>query len=129
MSNYSIRLDLKKLPMAGVANIKGKDGKPRKCLVIDIEGARLFHSEKGAVYLDINAWENQGGQSQYGDTHYLKQSLSKSEREKVATLPEEQKKAATQILGNMRPTEDRPQQTPPAVTTSAEVYDNEQLPF
>ena len=129
MSSYSIRLDLKKLPMSGVANIKGKDGKPHKCLVIDIEGARLFHSEKGAVYLDINAWENQGGQSQYGDTHYLKQSLSKSEREKVAALPDEQKKAATQILGNMRPSEERPQQTPPAVTTSAEVYDNEQLPF
>ncbi len=129
MSSYSIRLDLKKLPMAGVANIKGKDGKPHKCLVIDIEGARLFHSEKGSVYLDINAWENQGGQSQYGDTHYLKQSLSKAERGKVATLPEEQKKAATQILGNMRPSEERPQQTPPAVTTSAEVYDSEQLPF
>ncbi len=130
MSNYSVRIDLKKLPMSGVANIKGKDGKAHKCLVIDIEGARLFHSEKGAVYLDINAWENQGGQSQYGDTHYLKQSLSKSEREKVASLPEEQKKAATQILGNMRPNEERQQQSAPAVTAQAEVCgDEEQLPF
>lgn len=129
MSNYSIRIDLKKLPFAGVANIQGKDGQPHKCLVIDIDGAHLFHSEKGAVYLDLQAWENNGGASQYGDTHYVKQSLSKAEREKLAQLPEEQRKAQTQILGNMKPSEAQ-QQTPPPVTSNATVMGNpDDLPF
>lgn len=113
-----------------MTNIKGKDGNAHKCLVIDIDGAHLFHSEKGAVYLDLQAWENNGGASQYGDTHYVKQSLNKATREALAQLPEEQRKAQTQILGNMKPSEAQPQQTPPAVTSTAEVMGNpDDLPF
>jgi sRNA-binding protein len=91
--------------------------------------SNLFHCEKGAVYLDLQAWENNGGASQYGDTHYVKQSLSKAEREKMAQLPEEQRKAQTQILGNMKPSEAQ-QQTPPPVTSNATVMGNpDDLPF
>lgn len=128
--NFQARVDLKKLPAAGVANIKGRDGQLHKCLVIDIDKAHLFHSEKGAVYLDLIVWENPNGLSQYGDTHMVKQSLSKAVRDSLATLPQEEREAQTRILGNMRPsTETMPQPTPPEVTTQAEVQDDNDLPF
>lgn len=129
--NFQFRLDLRKLPAAGVANIKGKDGRPHKCIVIDIDAAHLFHSEKGAVYLDCIAWENKDGISQYGDTHMVKQSLPKAVREQLAALPQEQREAQTRILGNMRPsTEIQLTQTPPPVTTTMETFGGgEDLPF
>lgn len=129
--NYNIRLDMKKLPASGVVNIKGKDGKPHKCIVIDIDAAHLFHSEKGAVYIDLVAWENRDGLSQYGDTHVVKQSLPKAVRESLAQLPQEQREAQTRILGNMRPSTESQTNTPPAVTATAEVMTGgeEELPF
>lgn len=123
-----MRIDLRKLPAAGVANIKGKDGKPHKCVVIDIDAAHLFHSEKGAVYLDLVAWENRDGIGQYGDTHMLKQSLPKAVRESLNALPQEQREAATRILGNMRPSIEV-QPSAPVVTATAEVADGDDLPF
>lgn len=129
--NFNIRIDLNKIPFSGVVNIKGKDGKPHKSLVIDIEQAHLFHSPKGAVYLDLNAWENRNGISQYGDTHAVKQSLNKEERERIAALPQEQRDKLTPILGNMRPSTEAQPSPAPAVTATAEVMvgGEEELPF
>lgn len=123
-----MRIDLRKLPASGVANIKGKDGRAHKCVVIDIEAAHLFHSEKGAVYLDVIAWENRDGVSQFGDTHMVKQSLPKAVRESLSTLSQEQREAQTRILGNMRPSTES-QSAAPAVTAQMEVADEGNLPF
>lgn len=74
--------------------IKGAAGEV-ECLVIPIEKNKLFVGEKG-VYLDIVAFDiKKQGESK--DTHVVKQSLSKDEREKMT---DEQLKAMP-IIGNL----------------------------
>ena len=68
-----------------------------ECLVIPIEKNKLFVGEKG-IYLDIVGFELKEPNKDSKDTHILKQSFSKEEREKMS---DEQLKALP-ILGNMR---------------------------
>jgi len=75
--------------------VKGKMGEV-DCLVIPIEKNKLFVGEKG-IYLDLIAFEIKEQKEGRTDTHLIKQSFSKAEREKMT---EEQLKAIP-ILGSL----------------------------
>lgn len=99
MENLNIDINLLKLSRAGVASIHGL-----KCVVVPIEENDIFVSTdqqtgkaKGA-YLSLTAWANKNGVSQYGDTHYVKQSFSKDFRN---ANPDASKNAP--IIGNGKP--------------------------
>lgn len=95
---------------------------PVECLVIPIEKNRLFVGEKG-IYLDIVGFEIKEPKGESKDTHILKQSFSKEEREK---MPEEELKNMP-ILGNLRIWDGFTESEP---TSSMEVQDEiSDLPF
>jgi hypothetical protein len=75
--------------------VKGKMGEV-DCLVIPIEKNKLFVGEKG-IYLDLIAFEIKEQKEGRTDTHLVKQSFSKAEREKMT---DEQLKAIP-ILGSL----------------------------
>lgn len=91
--NIQSKINLAALKNAAI--IKSGKNKDVDCLIIPIEQNNLFVSDKGAVYLDLYGFENKEV-GKYGDTHMIKQSLSKEKRE--AMTEEEQK--AMPILGN-----------------------------
>jgi hypothetical protein len=95
MSRINGKLNLMNLK-ASIMNIKGKLG-PVECIVLPIELNKLFKGEKG-IYLDLIAFEIEKPKEGNKDTHLVKQSFSKEEREKMT---EEQLKALP-ILGNLR---------------------------
>lgn len=95
MSNFNIKLDLSKVKGAFVSDIKGKTA-TKKCLCLPIEESNLYQGNKG-IYISLSAFEMQ--EARYNDTHFIKQSISKEEYEK---LTDEERKA-TAILGGMRP--------------------------
>lgn len=72
--------------------------------VTKIDKASLFKGEKG-TYMTLDVFEVKN--SKYGDTHMVKQVLSK---EKYQSLTDEQKKQIP-ILGNMAPSKFQPVQT------------------
>lgn len=109
--NYAQKQNLLALPGAFVANIQGKTAKKR-CLCIPIEDAHLYEGEKG-VYLNLNMWVSKN--SQYGDSHYLTQNLSK---EVWDAMTEEQKKSQP-ILGNVKVMDLPPKQVQEAVDIPA----------
>ncbi len=98
--NYSIRLDLLRLNHAAMANIRGRSGAVKRCLVVPVDDARLFLGEKGC-YLDLNVWEGREP-GRFGDTHGVKQSLRK---EALDAMSEEERRALP-FIGNMRPREE-----------------------
>lgn len=72
-----------------------------KIYVSKIDKASIFHGEKGKyVMLDVVEVKN----SQYGDTHFVKQVLSK---ERYQAMTEEERKKIP-ILGNMKPSKFQP---------------------
>jgi hypothetical protein len=79
--NLSLSIDLTSLSNAQVQN--AQDG--TAVLIIPIQQNDLFVSERGRVYLTVDAWENRMGQDQYGNTHEVKQHYSQAKR---ATLPQ-----------------------------------------
>lgn len=81
--NYQGKLNLLRFNNAGVFTVNGK-----KSIIIPIEENRFFVSsdEKNkpkGVYVDFMAWENQIP-SKYGDTHSIRQSLSKDIRKEMS---------------------------------------------
>lgn len=98
MENLSIKLNLKKMSRVGVATIRNV-----KCVVIPIEENDIFVSvdETGKVkniYLDLAAWANRNGVSQYGDTHLIKMSYSEDFRTAHPGVVEN-----SPIVGNVKP--------------------------
>lgn len=77
-------------------NKKGQDDKMLECIVIPIEKNNLFKGKEGAVYLDIIAFDVKD--SKFGDTHLVKQSLSKEVRDNMSE--DEQKNQP--IIGNLK---------------------------
>lgn len=75
--------------------MKGKAGDV-ECLVIPIEKNKLFVGEKG-VYLDFIGFEIKEKKTDSKDTHLVKQSFSKEEREKMT----EEQLRSVPILGNL----------------------------
>lgn len=77
MSNYSLSVCLSDLQGALVqANNEGK-----QYLLLPIEAADLFLSERGKVYLNLSMWAKKSGPDQYGKTHGIKQSLSQARQQ------------------------------------------------
>lgn len=101
--NFTGKQNLLKFKNSCVVTIKGNNS-IKKGIFIPIEDNHIFitsddsQKAKGA-YIDFIAWESQG--SQYGDTHSLRQSLSKELRSKMT---DEQLKEVPYI-GNMKPYE------------------------
>lgn len=124
MGNLNINVNLLKLNRAGVCTIKGV-----KCVVIPILENDLYVTydastmKAKSAYLDLTAWENKNGASQYGDTHMVKQSFRKEFREQNAEFC-----GNAPILGNGKPFElkngGEVVQAP-----AVEVENNEELPF
>jgi len=95
--------------------------------VTKLDKELFFRSERsGAVYLDVIAWPNRDGVSEYGDTHCIRQSRPKDDRERQ--MP---------IVGNARPLfkdkAEQPQrahQTPTTTgTRAADVHADDDIPF
>jgi hypothetical protein len=95
MSNFSIKLNLSLLTGAFVTDLKGKYS-TKRCLCIPIDEANLFQGQKGC-YVDLTAIEVQN--SQYGDTHCVKQNLPSDVYSKMT----EGERRAMPILGNVKP--------------------------
>lgn len=95
--NLTGSIDLLKLDLAGIATIRGK-----KCVVIPIEENDLYigvdeNLKAKSAHLGLSAFERREV-SQYGKTHYVKQSFSKEFRE--ATPKDELDKKP--FLGDMK---------------------------
>lgn len=82
MSNYRVKINLEQLKGAAVADLRGKTGAVKKCLVIPIEDAGLYVGQKG-VYLSLTAWEAR--QPYYGETHSLKCDLPKDGKKRMSS--------------------------------------------
>ncbi len=127
MANFSIRINLKKLNQAGLVNIKGKDGRTRRCVVIPTDVNReIFVGEKN-IYFNLSAFETKEV-SQFGDTHMLKGNLDK---EAFEALSEEERRNLP-ILGNMKPLERKVQEMQAASISDSAVSvadEEDDLPF
>lgn len=102
MSDLQGSVDLLKLRNACVVTL-GKETKKR-CVVIPIDDNDLYvkcedgSTKPRSVYFSINVWERQQA-SQYGHTHYVKQSFSKAFRESHS----KEELDAAPFLGDMKP--------------------------
>ena len=99
MVQQAIKIELSKIygaiVMPGKGQYEGQD-----LVILPVENCHLYKNEKtGAVSLDLLAHLRQTP-SQYGDTHFLTQSLSKEVRQ---GLSDDQLKEMTPIVGNAKP--------------------------
>ena len=123
MSRISGKLNLLQLH-AVRKMIPGQLG-PVECLVIPIEKNKLFIGEKG-VYLDLIAFELAKKKDDSKDTHLVKQSFSKDDREKMG----EEALKKLPILGNLQVWGDQSDQSEQTVTSPNDVQDElSDLPF
>jgi len=95
MSRISGKINLMNL-RAQLRMMKGQE-KDIECLIIPISANKLFKGDKG-VYLDLIGFEIEKPIEGSKDTHLLKQSFSKEEREKMS----EDELRVLPILGNLR---------------------------
>lgn len=80
-NNLSIKLNLAKLDGA---SLQTNPNTGKRAMIIPVEEADLFVSDRGGVYLDLSAWENRDGiPDQYGNTYGIKKSYSKEVRERL----------------------------------------------
>ncbi len=93
MANYSIKVDLLKIPGAFVTNIQGKTA-TKKCVCIPVDGSGLFLGQKGC-YLNLTAIEMQN--PQYTDTHCLKVSHDRAAYEAMS----QEEKESQPIVGGL----------------------------
>jgi len=95
---------------------------PVECIVIPIAKNKLYVGEKG-VYLDLIAFEIKDKKTDSKDTHIVKQSFSKEDREQMS----DEELKALPILGNLQVLSDSYEAEP---TSSMDVQDeNDDLPF
>lgn len=105
--NLNVSVNLLKM-RAAVGDVPGRNGKPVRCVILPIEANDLYAKTDDAghvqsVYLSLSCFENKT-ESQYGDTHMVKQSHGKSW---IESHTDEQKREEP-ILGNARPIGKRP---------------------
>ena len=117
MSNLSIKVNLLQLSNAAVINLRGKAA-TKRCLVIPVDDANLYVGQKGC-YLNLTAIEMQN--SQYGDTHCIKQNYDKAIYD---AMTDEQRKAVP-IIGSVKPLESKQ----PAVQAEHIIVEEDDLPF
>jgi hypothetical protein len=119
MSNLTGKLNLASLE--GTLFTKGKNG--QDLFVIDVTKSKLFKSEKGALYLDLIAYENKDKSI---SDYMVKQSLDKETRER-----EKAEGKQRPIIGNI--SEMKPQEASAPVVKSSDVFadgeDIDNLPF
>lgn len=119
MANYTIKANLLKLKGAFVKDLKGKTGTVKRCLIIPIEDSGMILGEKGC-YLNMAAIEMK--EARYDDTHCIKVSLPKEQREAMS----EDERNSIPILGGMHEIKARPK---PVDISSGVLDDDEDLPF
>lgn len=126
MANLSIDINLMKLSRVGVASIHGV-----KCVVIPAEENDIYigvdeQNKAKSAHLHLSAWENKNGVSQYGDTHYVKNSYSKEFREAHPDVTKD-----SPIIGNAKPiqTQGNGASTVTAPSIDNGLDDNGDLPF
>lgn len=118
MENYNIKVNLAKIK--GAVAYKDPSSK-KKYLMLPLDNPCFFQGKSG-VYLNIAAWQfKDGGANSYNESHYLRESLPKSEYEK---LSQEEKKAMP-IIGSMSVMEFATKQFNGAINMD----DCEDLPF
>ena len=88
MNNYTVSINLLALQGTKLAEKNGK-----QYVVIDLSSARARMHKNGKVYLNLEAIESRQ-QSDYGDTHFVKESTTKEERLNNVQMP---------IIGNAKP--------------------------
>jgi hypothetical protein len=126
-------IDPSKFQGAVLMNLKDKTGQPTECLVIPLKNSRIRRSEKsGRLGLSIDIVPNKEGKDDFGNTHWIKESTTKMERESAdpPNLP---------FLGNAREYEPGGQRTArPAggaavtrdgVSELAEGMEDDDIPF
>lgn len=75
-------IDPAKLQGAHLMQIKDRTGTPQECLVLVLKDSRIRRSEKsGKLGLSIDLVPNKDGKDEYGNTHWIKESTTKAERE------------------------------------------------
>lgn len=127
MANYSIKLDLKKMKEAGLVNIKGKDGRTRKCVVIPTDANREIYVGNKGIYLNLTAIETKEV-SKFGDSHLIKGSVDKEAFESMS----KEERDSQPILGNMKPLERKVQEMQAASIPDSAVSvadEEDDLPF
>ncbi len=127
MANYSIKLDLKKMKEAGLVNIKGKDGRTRKCVVIPTDANREIYVGNKGIYLNLTAIETKEV-SKFGDSHFIKGSVDKEAFESMS----KEERDSQPILGNMRALERKESKMQAAEISDANISvadGEEDLPF
>lgn len=105
MSNkLNAYIDPAKLAGAFEMKIKDKSGVPQECLVIVLSKSRIKRGKSGRLGLSIDIVPNKDGKDEYGNTHWIKESTTKIERESAdpPNLP---------FLGNAREYEPGGQRT------------------
>lgn len=123
--NINGSIDLLKLELAGVATIKGK-----RCVVIPIEENDIYTKvdeqtlKATSAHLGVSVYQRQQP-SQYGKTHYAKQSLSKKYREEHPEATEAKKSV---YIGDFT-TFEIGQPIAQAPIVAAEHIDEDDLPF
>jgi len=91
--NYSLKIDLKKLSGAMLGRVNGVNS-----VIIPVEKNGIFCSDKGAAYIDLAVLELKQ-EGKFGDTHLVKRSLGKEERDKMT----KEERDNQPILGGMKP--------------------------
>jgi len=62
--------------------LKDKTGNPTECLVIPLKNSRIRRAEKsGRLGMSIDLVPNKEGKDDFGNTHWIKESTTKAERE------------------------------------------------
>jgi len=62
--------------------IKDRAGNPTECLVIPLKNSRIRRAEKsGRLGLSMDLVPNKDGRDDFGNTHWIKESTTKAERE------------------------------------------------
>lgn len=98
-------IDPSKLQGAVLMNLKDKTGQPTECLVIPLKNSRIKRAEKsGRLGMSLDLVPNKDGKDDFGNTHWIKESTTKAERES-ATPPN------LPFLGNAREYEPGGQRT------------------
>lgn len=92
-NTYGGSINLMKLQGAFLRTMAGKTA-TKQCVCIPIEDAML-HSTENGIFLDIIVFENDDDKIRYDQTHSIKQSFSKEQREKLGDT-------LTPYLGNLR---------------------------
>lgn len=62
--------------------LKDRAGSPTECLVIPLKNSRIRRAEKsGRLGLSMDLVPNKDGKDDFGNTHWIKESTTKAERE------------------------------------------------